>query len=297
VSGYVNGEYYAKTLQVKVAKVKLTATPASGAPNVLSSFNAKWDNGETLNPADVTGWAWRPDSGGAGQTTPCAVGQTGCQRNVQESGWMTISVTHAGVASSDSAHVYIVSCPTNDPVLDDSIVRAGLSDMWNMSHASTFGQQVEIAGLIIDSAGVKRVLIKPTDPFSDGGCSVDAADWFTQPLPLGWSRVAPSHIHPAKHLQKVICSPGDTVKYDAKAYGGPSGRDWYTSRQYADSLNMGNAYLVDSLNIIRYNGAPVLFDTVQTPKGPRLVPKSFGLHGWHNGYSSWGRKNGSCRRV
>lgn len=113
---------------VRPATLALTASKTSVlAPGENVTFTPV-GNGTVV----VQGWSFTPDGGGTPAVSPgstwgqCTATAGTCQNLVSQSGTISVVATVDGVQQTASVHVRVVPCPTTEPVLNDSTVRAEL---------------------------------------------------------------------------------------------------------------------------------------------------------------------------
>lgn len=257
-TGRVDSAYQAVT--VIPASLSLTAVPQWVEPfPALDSaiFTPQWSDGLAIAASDVVGYSWSPDAQ-PGRTSGC--GQvTSCKTAVFESGWMTVTVRRAGVTRTARAHVGIAPCPTNDRVLDDSAVVAGMSQLWtnsNPNDQTTSNRRERVGFIVIDKTTGKLGVILG-NAADNTPCK---SSFGTTPIPSQDSVIAGVHTHPFSHLDPLPsnCNLPSGAKYDAVTNGGPSKQDWTQIESvrgyYQNSSYKIPEYVIDYDNV--YRGDP-----------------------------------------
>ncbi len=83
----------------------------------------------------LASWTWRPDNGTGGiSPSNCTVSEKTCTRTISKSGWMKATTVIGPYTLSDSVHVSVVPCLTQDSLLDDSRIRNALNDALNATN-------------------------------------------------------------------------------------------------------------------------------------------------------------------
>lgn len=173
-------------------------------------------------PVDMSelAWRWQPDDASSTDTTPCSVySGRSCYRTITESGTLTVSAYVNGEHQQQSRHVSVIPCPTGDPVLDDSTIRADLKSLIQRSGPNLPPGDGIAYG---DSVGNKReragnIYRRPNGTlyFREDSAAAGTECHSTMPKVAPDSsldvRIAFIHTHPTKVKLRVYgCAPDTT---------------------------------------------------------------------------------------
>lgn len=274
--------------------VTLSAATTAGDPGRLVTFTPHplASNGA----GGVMQWTWAPDSGTA-RTVACSYGANPCVTRVYESGSMDVAyyfnmsrrTRHAKV------HVLAVPCPTGDSLMDNVVIRNGLTMLWSQSGADSAG--LDPAGRRergfyggapwSDPLHVNKVFISAPNP-GDTPCSNGNLPGNAGSFDL----LVGAHVHPFSINDPLpsncgAAPPGSVLVY-GHGYGGPSGNDW--KRSFDDQLpqivgDRDSVYVIETPpDSVRFDTDPATNDTLWRPLGD-----------WRSKIKSYSRASGSCK--
>lgn len=246
---------HADFFRVMVTPSSPEVTPGQVAHFVMTSQN--YDIMAASGPART--WSFISTDQTYSTQVPACTGQFTCDFAPPKSGYMILR--ERPTANDDfevlGAEVLVrppLCPPTNDPILDDPVVRRGLDSAFQVSGADLpQGQRHEHAGIIVQYAsdGHREVI---DINISSYDCMT--ADIPPERVPQGSTLIATWHTHPTDPPEKSIqCGPV-TFPAGAMYLRGPSEKDWLAfDKDNARRVQNGEArvpeYVYDKRRVYR----------------------------------------------